>query len=206
MKLTQVLPAALLLIAFSTAATAGSLTWVDRDPGSGSDPQLLRISRTETFQSTFNIAADGFNPGIHIIDSINAMFAFSDDADSRDGTSGSRDDVEFVDVSVGGFKIWDDLQVDGDHDNSPSSYHWVNQDLFGYTSILSDLSSDGIVSYSITIQNRGSKDTYLKVAQLTATGDLKTTTPKKSVPDGGTTVGLFGVVLLGLGAIRRKLR
>ena len=40
----------------------------------------------------------------------------------------------------------------------------------------------------------------------TAGGDFKPGTTGNPVPDGGATFGLFGLGLLGLGAIRRKLR
>ena len=62
------------------------------------------------------------------------------------------------------------------------------------------------MNYSVTIQDlSGSKSTYLKIAELTVTGDPKKTTTGQPVPDGGATLALLGATLMGLGVIRRKL-
>ena len=129
--------------------------------------------------------------------------AFSDD--------NSASESEYVDISVVGFNIWNDLEVDGTHANAPTSYEWFSQGLTGNISILGDINADGILAYSVTIQNLDTsrrsytEDTYLKIAELTAGGDLKPRTTGTPVPDGGATLGLFGLGLLGLGAVRRKL-
>ena len=198
MKLNQILLATLSLLSFSGAASAGAISWVDRDPDTTMGPlQYLSVSGTSTYSSTFDITTAGFIPGQFIIDSINVKFAFADDASDSD---------EFVDIVLGGVKIWDDLEVDGTHANAPVSYEWFSQSVFGNATILGDLNSDGILNYSVTVQNlSGSKDTYLKIAELTVTGDPKRTTTGQPVPDGGATLALLGAALMGLGAIRRKL-
>ena len=205
MKLNNVLRAALSLISFSGAVSAGAITWIDRDPNTGVGPlKYLSVDGNSTYSSTFDITTAGFVPGQFNIDSILVKFAFSDDATSADTGSGS-DGFESVDITLGSLKIWNDLEVDGDHSNAPLSYDWYSQSLFGNATILGDLNADGILNYSVTIQNlSGSKDTYLKIAELTVTGDPKRTTTGQSVPDGGATLALLGAALMGLGIIRRK--
>lgn len=206
MKLNQILLAASSLLAFSGAASAGAITWVDRDPNTGVGPlQYLSVGGTSTYSSTFDITTVGFVPGQFNIDSILVKFAFADNATSADTGSGS-DGFEYVDISLGSVKIWNDLEVDGDHSNAPLSYDWYSQSLFGNATILGDLNADGILNYSVTIQDlSGSKNTYLKIAELTVTGDPKKTTTGQPVPDGGATLALLGATLMGLGVIRRKL-
>ena len=60
--------------------------------------------------------------------SINVKSAFSDD--------NSDSQSEYVDIFVGGFNIWNDLEVDGTHANAPTSYEWFSQGLTGNISIL----------------------------------------------------------------------
>ena len=60
--------------------------------------------------------------------SINVKSAFSDD--------NSASESEYVDISVVGFNIWNDLEVDGTHANAPTSYEWFSQGLSGNISIL----------------------------------------------------------------------
>lgn len=204
MKIKQLVWTAAAVLALSNIASASAITWVDRDPDSGNGPlQFLSENGTTVFSSTFNIIPAGFIPGTHLVDTINVKFAFSDDdSDSQ---------TEYVDITVGGFNIWNDLEVDGTHVNAPTSYEWFSQGLSGNMSILGDINADGILAYSVTIQNLDTsrrsytEDTYLKIAELTAGGDFKPRTTGTPVPDGGATLGLFGLGLLGLGAVRRKL-
>lgn len=210
MKITQLLFAALSLLSFSAAATAGSITWTDRDPNSTNGPLKYLYdpgnTQRDTYSSTFNLFDAGFRPGDFTIDSILVKFAFSDDADRVDGSSGGKDGFEYVDITVGTVKIWNDLEVDGDHDNAPDSYDWYSESVFGNADIFNDLNADGILNYSVTVQNMsGSKDTYLKITELTVTGNPKPRSSGNPVPDGGATLALLGVALMGLGAIRRKL-
>ncbi|MES2466987.1 MAG: VPDSG-CTERM sorting domain-containing protein [Verrucomicrobiota bacterium] len=203
MKIKQLVWTAAAVLALSNIASASAITWVDRDPDSGNGPlQFLSENGTTVFTSTFNIIPAGFIPGSHLVDTINVKFAFSDDDSDTQN--------EYVDITVGGFKIWNDLEVDGTHVSAPTSYEWFSQGLSGNMSILGDINADGILAYSVTIQNLSTswraEDTYLKIAELTAGGDFKPRTTGTPVPDGGATLGLFGVGLLGLGAIRRKLR
>ncbi len=202
MKIKQLLWTAAAVLALSNTVSASAITWVDRDPDSGNGPlEFLSENGTTVFSSTFNIIPAGFIPGTHLVDTINVKFAFSDD--------NSDSQTEYVDITVGGFKIWNDLEVDGTHANAPTSYEWFSQGLSGNLSILGDINADGVLAYSVKIQNlsnswSGTEDTYLKIAELTAGGDFKPRTTGTPVPDGGATLGLFGLGLLGLGAIRRK--
>ena len=185
------------LLSFSGAVSAGAISWVDRDPDVGVGPlRYLSINGITTYSSTFDITTAGFIPGQFIIDSVNVKFAFADD---------TSDAEEYVDIFLGGVKIWDDLEVDGSHNNAPVSYEWFTQGVFGNATIMGDLNADGILNYSVTVQNIGSRDTYLKIAEMTVTGDPKRTTTGQPVPDGGATLALLGASLMGLGALRRKL-
>ncbi len=208
MKIKQLLWTAATVLALSNTVSASAITWVDRDPDSGNGPlQFLSENGTTVFSSTFDITTAGFIPGTHLVDTINVKFAFSDD--------NSDSQTEYVDIFLGSgltkTKIWDNLEVDGTHTNAPTSYEWFSQNLSGNLLLLGDLNADGIIAYKVTIQNldtswcSNTEDTYLKIAQLTATGNLKPRTTGTPVPDGGATLGLFGLGLLGLGAIRRKL-
>lgn len=202
MKIKQLVWTAAAVLALSNTVSASAITWVDRDPDSGNGPlQFLSENDTTVFTSTFNIIPAGFIPGTHLVDTINVKFAFSDDD--------SDTQTEYVDITVGGFNIWNDLEVDGTHANAPTSYEWFSQGLSGNLSILGDINADGILAYSVRIQNLSTswraEDTYLKIAELTAGGDVKPRTTGTPVPDGGATLGLFGLGLLGLGAIRRKM-
>ncbi len=208
MKINQILLAALSCLSLSGIASAGALTWIDRDPDTGVGPlKYLSVGGTTSYTSTFNIADAGYDPTKHVIDSIIAKFAFADDADRKDGDKSGQDKEEYVDVILGSVTLWNDLEVDGDHDSPTSSYDWwITDNLFGNLTIKNDLAFDGIISYSVAIQDKkGSKDTYLKIAELCVTGDLKPTPDTQSVPDGGTTIALLGVSLLGLHGLRRKL-
>jgi hypothetical protein len=151
-----------------------------------------------SYSGTWDITDSGFNSAIHEINAITVWFSFADD---------ESDTGEYVDISVGGNNYWSDLEVDGSHDNAPTSYDTVMKsfDLNADSDIFSDLQSDGKLSYSVVIQELLSdygndrEDTYLKVAKIKACG------APTSVPDGGSTFLAFGLGLLGLGGVRRFL-
>ena len=129
MKIKQLVWTAAAVLALSNTVSASAITWVDRDPDSGNGPlQFLSENGTTVFSSTFDITPAGFIPGTHLVDTINVKFAFSDD--------NSDSQSEYVDIFVGGFNIWNDLEVDGTHANAPTSYEWFSQGLTGNISIL----------------------------------------------------------------------
>ena len=199
MRIKQSLWTAAAVFVLLSGANASLITWVDRNPDSGNGPlQFLSETGTESYSSFFDITTAGFVPGTHSATSIDVKFAFADD---------ENDDAETVDIFLGGIKIWNNEEVDGDHSSAPTSYDWVSGSLTGNLTLLGDLNADGKLAYTVTIQDgaRNRADTWLKIAELTATGSLIPSTNGNPVPDGGATLGLFGLGLFGLGAIRRKL-
>lgn len=189
---------------------AAALTWSDRHPESGSSPLAflyeeypwdLKYGGKWTYSADFNILNDGFDPGKHVINQIKVWFAFADD---------QRWDVEeHIDIVVGDQTLWSNQEVDGDHSNAPYSYHWLSMNVTHNASIYSELSTNGVIDYSVTIKDliennkwwqHHREDTWLKIAKLKVKGDYK------PVPDASSTLGLLGIALLGLGAARRRLR
>ena len=200
MKLLRLVSLATVVLVFT--GTASAIKWVDRDPNSGNGPlAFLYEGGYETYARTFNITYDGYDPSMHWIDKIIVKFAFAD---------GGNDYYEYVDISVGGVKLWDDQEFDGNHNNAPQSYDWYGMELDPTThqSIYDDLMADGIVDYEVVIQdlhgNSGDsyyrEDGYLKITKLKAYGH------KKQVPDSGSTLAIMGLGLIGLFLARRKLR
>jgi hypothetical protein len=200
MRIKQPLWTAVAVCALLSGANASLLTWVDRNPDTGNGPlQFLSENGTKSYSSFFDITTAGFVPGTHSAGSIDVKFAFADDQ--------FFDVAETVDITFGGLLIWDDEQVDGTFLFAPTYYDWVSGSLTVNLALLGDLNADGKLAYTVTIQdsNRGTADTWLKIAELTAAGSLVPGNNGNAVPDGGATLGLFGLGLLGLGAICRKL-
>ena len=200
MRIKQSLWTAAAVFVLLSGANASLITWVDRNPDSGNGPlQFLSETGTESYSSFFDITTAGFVPGTHSATSIDVKFAFADDQ--------LFDDAETVDIALGGLVIWDDEEVDGSFLFAPRFYDWVSGSLTGKLTLLGDLNADSKLAYTVTIQDgaRNRADTWLKIAELTATGSLIPSTNGNPVPDGGATLGLFGLGLFGLGAIRRKL-
>jgi len=160
--------------------SALALTWVDVD--SGYPLKFLRPS-DPSYSSTFNILADGFNPATMEVTSATASFAFADDDDSY---------LEYVNIYLDSTLFLGGIEVDGTHNNPPTSYDWHSGALTG--TLIGSLNTDGILNYTVTVT---SGDTYLKVAKLEAQGRYK-------VPDGGLTVLLLGASLSGLAVLSRK--
>jgi hypothetical protein len=144
------------------------------------------------------------------ITDIQVWFAFADDqpgkySNSPDGQGG--DAPEYVDISLGGIKIWDDLQVDGSHRGGYAYYSMI-LDPIAHSMIFDDLADDGRLSYTVELQQKQKdhgdanwyrEDTYLKVA------GIKAWCEHKQVPDSGTSLALLGMSLAGLGLLKRKL-
>jgi hypothetical protein len=168
-----------------------------------------------SYSGTWNITTAGYNPIIHDIDAITVWFAFADDSPGNfEGaeTGNGGDAAENVDISLGGNTIWDDLEVDGRHPASTYTYYSMVLNPLTHFAIFNDLSSDGKLGYTVTIQellpdtgyaSQNLEDTYLKVAKLEA---CFTPVPEtRKVPDNGSTFIAFGLGLLGLGGVRRFL-
>jgi hypothetical protein len=132
-----------------------------------------------THGGTFNIAAQGYNPDAEQITWAGFAFTFMD-SDLREDTVriSLSGDAQGVHHVTYGFSIFGGL-LSGD--------------------ALLDLSEDGIVSYQVKWLT--GDPFLLKTASL-----LAETSANASVPDGGTTVGMLGLALLGLGLMSRKLQ
>jgi hypothetical protein len=197
---------------------AAPITWEDTDSGSPLDFLEEKWGSYDnsydlSYSGTWNILNAGFNPASDTIDAITVWFAFADDSPGNfEGaeTSNGGDAPEYVDISLGGTKIWDDLEVDGRHPASTYTYYSMVLNPLSHFTVFNDLATDGKLGYSVVIQDlfadTGSQslnleDTYLKVAKIQA---CSTPTPK-SVPDGGSTFLAFGAGLIGLGGVRRFL-
>lgn len=157
-----------------------------------------------SYSNTWNILSDGFNPGTDTIDAITVWFSFADDS--------KTDGEEYVDISLGGTNLWDDLEVDGMHPATNYATYSMVLDPLTHFSVFQDLAADGKLGFSVVLQELvsdcGSKsknleDTYVKVAKIQA---CSSSTPiENPVPDSGSTFLAFGIGLLGLGGVRRFL-
>lgn len=86
----------------------------------------------------------------------------------------------------------------------PNAQQVNTYETFSFTitgAALNDLNADGILSYSVKIPNisGNTDDVWLKWAKL------EVTTECRQVPDGGATLSLLGLGLMGLVAVRRRL-
>lgn len=223
MNLRNLITSGAIVVALAGSASAASYNWVwttttvpvdylaeggDTSHGENFDISLV---------TSYNPVA--YNASLHNISSATVYFAFADDKNGPDVTtsSSSYDIAEYVDISVGGTKLWNNAQVDGTHSGPPDSYHWLSMAL--PTALLDDLKADGMISFLVQIQNlndwwsSGSsewkrEDTYLKVAKIHATGvDIPPPPPPPvGVPDGGSSIALLGLGTLCLAALRKKFR
>jgi hypothetical protein len=129
---------------------------------------------------TFNIADDGFNGTSESINWADVQFVVYDNDSNRD----------VVTMTVG-----------GDYAGSGSVRNGFN--LFGGSLLgeaLLDLSVDGIVAFTI---HWLSGDAF-RVSE--AALSVQTTSNAQAVPDGGSTVMMLGLALLGFGTLHRKLK
>ena len=122
-----------------------------------------------------------------LVQSATVKFAFADDD--------TNDPYEYVNIYLDNILLQANLEVDGTH--PISSFAWYQFSVTG--AHLASL-QDGILDYKVVLQNtRGKNDTYLKIAQLNATGTTR------SVPDNGASVTLFALGLVGLLSLRQRL-
>ena len=135
----------------------------------------------DAFTGSFNLVNHGYDKNTEKIHSAAFWFAFADDL--RDGFG--QDEIVKI-------KLEDTKIFQGDVDGSILFYDWVWGTLGG--SLLATLSDTGILNYTVKIL---SGDTYLKEAGLIAVSRAR------QVPDGGSTVVLLGLGMLGLAFIRR---
>jgi hypothetical protein len=132
---------------------------------------------------TFNITTDGFNPALHVLTSATATFVFTATGASEKTVNILLAEQAFASQSfTGNTTISDGVSA----------------------SILANLQADGLLAYTV---NRQDGNFTLVSAQLIANGDrIGNGNGLPSVPDGGATVGLLGLALLGLAGLRRRLQ
>ena len=171
-------------VSFVLASSSSAITWVDRDPDSGSGPLKFLTESSKTYSSTFNILEKGYNPATMLVQSATVKFAFADDS--------TNDPEEYVNIYLDNTLLVANLEVDGTH--PLSSYAWYQFSVTG--AHLASL-QDGILDYKVKLQNTsGTNDTYLKITQLDATGTTR------SVPDHGSAIPLFALGLVSLASLR----
>lgn len=176
-----------LFLGATLAVSANALTFSDVDvDGNEGEPhyQYMASWGFNAWNKTFNLLSSGFDPATMTILSATVSFAFADDG---------SDSWDYAKIVVGGSTLWNWQDVDGNHSNPPYSYEWFTTSLS--SSVISQL-QDGIVDYSVQAQ---SGDFYLKEAKIVAeVGRLK-------VPDTGTTLGLLGLGIASIIALRRQM-
>jgi hypothetical protein len=190
-------------LGLSSLSHAALLTWEDIDSGSPLDflyeSTNSRSSSDLFYTATWNLLTKGYTANSPI-DAITVWFKFADDS--------SSDVTEHVDISVGGSKIWDDLEVDGIHPSPTYATYSLTLNPVTHMSIFDDLKVDGLLTYTVELQRLlsnscGREDTYLKEAGLQAT--YAETSRTNRVPDGGTSLALLGMSLAGIAGLRKKL-
>jgi hypothetical protein len=174
-----------LVVALALTSPSFAIQFVD---GGLITPYYLSVSGNSSYGDTFDLV--GFNPLTQQINSAVARFAFSD---------GYQPDsaLEKVDISLGGILLINDQEVNGTHQNIPSSYAWYSASLTA--PMIADLSVDGSISYLVNLLNlpQNTDNTWLKGAKITVQVSNR-------VPDGGTTVSMLGLAMVGLWVLRRR--
>jgi hypothetical protein len=161
------------IVAGLLVANAGAKTYTDTD---SNDVYFSSgYGGVSTYTSSFNIVNDGYKPLTEQVYSATAAFEFLD-------TWGGSEQLS---VALGGSPF--------EQTSSFSGYITLSDSVVG--SALFDLSTDGIVSYTIT---RASGEFTLKNAVLTAQAG------SRSVPDGGLTLALLGMSVIGVFGFQRK--
>ncbi|HPY29602.1 MAG TPA: hypothetical protein PLT00_02535 [Verrucomicrobiota bacterium] len=171
-KITQVLAVAGLALSLASASAV--------------QIQIVETPTTPgTYTGTFDIAALGYNPALHVIDSARADFSFQ-------GTGAEvSSDLYQLGVKWLGFSGWSVMQKGyggymGGGGGGPLP-----------AALLADLADDGLLDFEWELIGQ-------RFSSFTGTLTVNYS-DKPAVPEGGMTAGLLGFALLGIGALRRKL-
>jgi hypothetical protein len=162
------------------AMSAGAATYWDYD----SINQTLS-GKGDFYQSDFNIADAGYNPTTETVNWFEVWFKIYD--------NDSSDEYGKFKLGIGDWETpWLELDTD--------TYHYS----FNSGSVLANLDVDGILPYRIELGNDNDCDNDVKVkwAKLKAYTSAR---PNSNVPDGGSSLALLGVGLLGMAGLGRKL-
>lgn len=136
---------------------------------------------------TFDIAALGYDPALHVIDSAIMSFSFT-----GTGTKGFLPNSPNLYACVALTTVGNYAGV-----SSSSTISWGGGGGLS-AALLADLSLDGLIDFSAVLGQYGSSLT-VKSAKLTVQGS-----DQPSVPEGGATAALLGLGILALGAFKRK--
>jgi hypothetical protein len=203
------------LVGTSGFLSAQTVIWEDIDTGSPLDFLYESSSRNGSsdlsYSATWNLLTKGYIANSPI-SSLEVWFKFADDSPGNfEGAESANggDAEEYVDVTLGNTKIWDNLEVDGRHPSPTYASYTMMLNPVTHASVFSDLMTDGKLSYTVALQNMSSsviEDTYIKEAGLRASFTPKPKTTSGKVPEGGASFALLGVGLLGLAGLRMSLK
>lgn len=198
-----------LSIAFASLALTSSsfaLQWNSTFSGS---PLDYLYTGDLNYSNEFNLLTNGYDPATMVITSATAKFWFADDTNNNDHINETTY-PEWVKISLNttgtNWVTIGTIEVDGLHPESNyAEYQFSFAAQASAAALLSAL-QDGKMNFKVELVSptggapTSYHDTYLKVAQLTADGSLKTT----SVPDTGATAALLSLGLLAMVAGRKR--
>jgi hypothetical protein len=157
------------------AANAGAITYTTYTDTNSGDVYFNGLFGVNSHTDSFNITNHGYDHATEHVYSATAEFRFEDNFGFSESLS----------VVLGGSPF----------EQTGSFSNWITLSDSVVGSALFDLSADGIVSYTIT---RTDGEFYLRNATLTAVAG------SNSVPDGGTTLALLGMSVIGVFGFQRK--
>lgn len=136
-----------------------------------------------SFSGLFDLdGSTGFKPGAEAINSASVVFAIAN------FTAGSPN----VEISL-----------DGSFFSSGKTF---SSDFLGGNVTLGFAADTSILRYTITSSIQSPVPKFLQGSFLKFSTDQRPTDPPTRVPDGGTTMALLGIGLVGVGCLRRRLQ
>lgn len=205
------------LLGSSGFVSAQTMIWEDVRTGSPLDflYESTFSDRTSdlSYANTWSLLDKGYSAN-NPISGITVWFKFADDSPGNfEGaeTANGGDVQEYVDISLGNQKLWDNLEVDGRHPSTTYASYSMVLDPVAHAAVFSDLMMDGKLSYTVALQDMaksslGREDTYVKEAGLRASFTPKPKTTSNRVPDGGASLALLSISLAGLAGLRKSLK
>lgn len=149
--------------------------WSAVDTVVANDPQMVGMGYE--YSGLLDITTSGFIPSTMVVTSATVSFSIYDLLQGGDGTVGiTLDNALFI-------------------SGVPVSTNWISAGVTG--TFLSSLNVDGMLNYTVTVTDGL---VLLNESKLDAWG-----TVRQAVPDGGTTLVLIGLGLIGLLAARKHI-
>lgn len=146
---------------------------------------------TKYYEDTFDITSipgPDFNPATEDVVSATIQFWITDDASSAtDGSGGGRDGSETATITLDTVALYSGQEIGLNTVFGPANIS---------ASLIAQL-QDGILTYRVTATTG---DFKLQKAELVAT-----TRPVTNTPDGGMSLGLLGLSMLGFFGVSRRL-